>query len=65
LGARGLSRKSLSVSGRGMVDFLSLAQPAAVDFLSVRFCSDFSDDFVPRFDAAFPARRGIGRIAQL
>ena len=65
LGARGVGRKSLSLSGCGVVGFLSLAQPAAMDLFSIRFCSDLSDDLVPRFDAAFSARRHLGRIAEL
>jgi hypothetical protein len=42
LGARRLGRESVSVSGGGVVDFLSLAQPAAVDIFPFYLCPDFT-----------------------
>jgi hypothetical protein len=52
IGARRLDRESLSVFGGGMVDFLSLAQSAAVDVFCY-LCSDFAHDLIPGLHPSF------------
>src|SRR6266566_295975 len=47
LGARRLDRESVSVFGGGLVDFLSLAQSAAMDVFPFYLCSDFAHHLVP------------------
>jgi hypothetical protein len=51
-----LDRESLSVFGGGMVDFLSLAQSAAVDVFPFYLCSDFAHDLIPGLHPSFSAR---------
>src|SRR6266567_4340256 len=65
LGACCLGGESVSVSGGGVVDFLSLAQPAAVDIFPFYLCSDFSHDFILGFYRPFSARVFFGRVRQL
>src|SRR5205823_14229983 len=65
LGARRLGRKSVSVFGGGVVDFLSLAQPTAVDIFPFYLCSDFAHDFILGFYRPFSARVFFGRVRQL
>ena len=65
LGAHRLGHKSVSVSGGGVVDFLSLAQPAAVDIFPFYLCSDFAHDFILGFYRPFSARVFFGRVRQL
>jgi hypothetical protein len=47
LGTRRLGREPVSVFGGGVMDFLSLAQPAAVDISPFYLCPDFTHDLVP------------------
>src|SRR5437773_4534558 len=65
LGACCLGGESVSVSGGGVVDFLSLAQPAAVDIFPFYLCSDFAHDFILGFYRPFSARVFFGRVRQL
>ena len=49
-----------SVSGGGVVDFLSLAQPAAVDIFLFYRCPDFTHHLVPGLYRSFSARVFFG-----
>ena len=60
LGTRRLSREPVSVSGGGVVDFLSLAQPAAVDIFPFYLCPDFTHHLVPGLYRSFSARVFFG-----
>src|SRR5438067_5675190 len=60
LGARRLGRESVSVPGGGVVDFLSLAQPTAVDTFSFYLCPDFTHHLVPGLYRSFSARVFFG-----
>ena len=56
LGTRRLGREPVSVSGGGVADFLSLAQPAAVDVFPFHLCPDFTHHLVPGLYRSFSAR---------
>src|SRR6266481_6146178 len=60
LGTRGLGREPVSVSAGGVVEFLSLAQPAAMDLFPFYLCSDFAHHLVPGFYRSFSARVFFG-----
>jgi hypothetical protein len=60
LGTRRLGREPVSVSGGGVVDFLSLAQPAAVDVFPFYLCPDFTHHLVPGLYRSFSARVFFG-----
>jgi hypothetical protein len=60
LGTRHLGREPVSVFGGGVVDFLSLAQPAAVDIFPFYLCPDFTHHLVPGLYRSFSARVFFG-----
>src|SRR5712671_4117841 len=60
LGTRRLGREPVSVSGGGVVDFLSLAHPAAVDIFPFYLCPDFTHLLVPGLYRSFSARVFFG-----
>ncbi len=57
---RRLGRESVSVPGGGVVDFLSLAQPTAVDTFPFYLCPDFTHHLVPGLYRSFSARVFFG-----
>ena len=59
-GTRRLGREPVSVFGGGVVDFLSLAQPAAVDISPFYLCPDCTHDLVPGLYRSFSARVFFG-----
>ena len=65
MGARRLGREPVSVSGGGVVDFLSLAPPAAVAVFPFYLCPDFIHHLVPGLYRSFSARVLFGYLRQL
>ena len=59
LGTRRLGREPVSVSGGGVVDFLSLAQPAAVGIFLFYRCPDFTHHLVPGLYRSFPPESSL------
>jgi len=59
LGTRRLGREPVSVSGGGVVDFLSLAHPAAVDIFPFYLCPDFTHLLVPGLYHSFPPESSL------
>jgi len=57
---RHLDRESVSVFGGGVVAFLSLAQPTAVDIFPFYLCPDFTRYLVPGLSRSFSARVFFG-----
>jgi len=53
-------RESVSVFGGGVVAFLSLAQPTAVDIFPFYLCPDFTRYLVPGLSRSFSARVFFG-----
>ena len=62
MGARRLGRESVSVSGGGVVDFLSLAQPAAVDIFPFYLCPDFTAILYLASIVLFPPESSFGKF---
>ena len=60
LRTRHLDRESVSVFGGGVVAFLSLAQPTAVDIFPFYLCPDFTRHLVPGLSRSFSARVFFG-----
>ena len=59
MGTRRLGRESVSVFGGGVVDFLSLAQPAAVDIFPFYLCPDCTHHLVSGLYRSFPPESSL------